>query len=58
MAQKSTSLNDIAGWVRNNDGGSVEMEAQGIKEQIDKMTELIKNESFIELKIWKKKLFL
>ena len=48
-AQKSASLNDITGWVRNNDDGSVEMEAQGIKEQIDKMIELIKNGSFIEI---------
>ena len=48
-AQKSASLYDVTGWVRNNYDGSVEMGAQGTEEQIDKMIELIKQGSFIQI---------
>ena len=48
-AEKSASLCGVNGWVKNNEDGSVEMEAQGDKEQIDKMIELIKKGNFIEI---------
>ena len=48
-AEKCASLCGINGWVKNNDDMSVEMEAQGFKEQIDKMIELIKKGNFIEI---------
>ena len=48
-AEKSASLYDIYGWIKNNDNGSVEMEAQGKEENIDKMIDLIKKGNFIEV---------
>ena len=54
-AEKSSSLYDIYGWIRNNDDGSVDMEAQGRKENIDKMIELIKKGNFIEIDVIEEK---
>ncbi len=48
-AEKSASLCGVKGWVKNNDDMSVEMEAQGYREQIDKMIELIKKGNFIDI---------
>ena len=48
-AEKSASLCGVNGWVKNNDDMSVEMEAQGYREQIDKMIELIKKGNFIDI---------
>lgn len=39
----------ISGWVRNEMDGSVEMELQGIRPEIDKMKDRLKNERFIEI---------
>ena len=54
-AEKSASLYDIYGWIRNNDNGSVEMEVQGREENIDKMIELIKKGNFIEVDVIEEK---
>ena len=48
-AEKSASIYGINGWIRNNNDGSVDMEAQGNKENIEKMIELIKRGNFIEI---------
>ena len=37
----------VTGWVRNNSDGTVEMEAQGTEEQINKMLVLINRGSYI-----------
>ena len=54
-AEKSASIYDIYGWIRNNSDGSVEMEVQGEEENIDKMIELIKKGNFIEVDIIEEK---
>ncbi len=54
-AEKSASIYGINGWVRNNDDGSVDMEAQGDKENIEKMIELIKKGNFIEIDLVEEK---
>ena len=54
-AEKSASLYDINGWIKNNIDGSVEMEAQGEEENIDKMLELIKKGNFIEVDVIEEK---
>ena len=47
----------INGWAKNNDEISVEIEAQGNKEQIDKMIELIKKGNYKEIYCWRKNYF-
>ena len=54
-AEKSASLYDIYGWIKNNDNGSVEMEVQGKEENIDKMIDLIKKGNFIEVNAMEEK---
>ena len=54
-AEKSASIYDIYGWIRNNSDGSVEMEVQGEEENIDKMIELIKQGNFIEVDVIEEK---
>ena len=54
-AEKSASLYDIYGWIKNNDNGSIEMEAQGKEENIDKMIDLIKKGNFIEVNAMEEK---
>ena len=54
-AEKSASIYGINGWVRNNDDGSVDMEAQGDKENIEEMIELIKKGNFIEIDLVEEK---
>ena len=54
-AEKSASIYDIYGWIRNNSDGSVEMEVQGEEENIDKMIELIKKGNFIEVDVIEEK---
>lgn len=39
----------VTGWVKNEWDGSVEMEAQGSKEQIDKMLKLINKSPYIQI---------
>lgn len=39
----------ITGWVRNDWGGEVKMEAQGTRAQIAGMINLLKNERFISI---------
>ena len=48
-AEKSASIYDVIGWIRNNDDGSVEMEAQGSKDNLDNMIDLIKKGNFIQI---------
>ena len=48
-AEKSASIYDVIGWIRNNDDGSVEMEAQGAKDNLDNMIDLIKKGNFIQI---------
>ena len=48
-AEKSASIYGIKGWIRNNDDGTVEMEAQGERENIMNMMDLIKQGNFIEI---------
>jgi len=48
-AEKSASIYDIVGWIRNNDDGSVEMEAQGATDNLDNMIDLIKKGNFIRI---------
>ena len=48
-AEKSVSIYGIKGWIRNNDDGTVEMEAQGERENIMNMMDLIKQGNFIEI---------
>lgn len=45
----------ITGWVRNEWDGTVEMEAQGAKEQINKMLQLINQGSYIQVEDIKRK---
>ena len=54
-AEKSASIYDIYGWIKNNSDGSVEMEVQGEEENIDKMIELIKQGNFIEVNVIEEK---
>ena len=54
-AEKSASIYDIYGWIKNNSDGSVEMEVQGEEENIDKMIELIKQGNFIEVDVIEEK---
>ena len=54
-AEKSASIYDIYGWIRNNSDISVEMEVQGEEENIDKMIELIKQGNFIEVDVIEEK---
>ena len=37
----------VTGWVRNNEDGSVEMEAQGTEEQIYRMLTMLNKDSYI-----------
>ena len=54
-AEKSASIYGINGWIRNNDDGTVDMEAQGNKENIEKMIELMKKGNFIEIDLVEEK---
>ena len=47
-AEKNASIYDIVGWIRSNDDGSVEMEAQGSRDNLDNMIDLIKKGNFIQ----------
>lgn len=42
------SLN-ITGWVRNEDDGTVEMEAQGSEAQINRMLSMLNKDSYIRI---------
>lgn len=37
----------VTGWVKNNEDGSVEMEAQGTEEQIYRMLTMLNKDSYI-----------
>ncbi len=54
-AEKSASIYGINGWIRNNDDGTVDMEAQGNRDNIEKMIELIKKGNFIEIEMVEEK---
>ena len=54
-AEKSASVYGINGWIRNNDDGTVDMEAQGNRDNIEKMIELIKKGNFIEIEMVEEK---
>ncbi|MDE7313902.1 MAG: acylphosphatase [Eubacterium sp.] len=39
----------VTGWVRNNQDGTVEMEAQGSEGQIQKMLQMLQRDSYIRI---------
>ncbi len=39
----------ITGWVRNNDDGTVEMEAQGSETQLNRMLSMLNKDSYIRI---------
>lgn len=46
-AHNAASMYGVTGWVKNLYDGSVEMEAQGKEEDIDKMIQAIQNSRYI-----------
>lgn len=46
-AQNAASMYSVTGWVKNLYDGSVEMEAQGIEEDIDKVILALQNSRYI-----------
>lgn len=48
-AKHAAELLGVTGWVRNEWDGSVEMEAQGTKEQMNEMFLLIAKGSYIQI---------
>lgn len=46
-AQNAASLYSVTGWVKNLYDGSVEMEAQGLEEDIDKVIQSLQNSRYI-----------
>ncbi len=39
----------VTGWVKNREDGSVEMEAQGTQEQINRMLTMLNRDSYIRI---------
>lgn len=48
-AKNAAQYHNVAGYVRNLDDGTVEMEAEGAEEAIDKMILTIENSRYIEI---------
>lgn len=46
-AQNAASLYSVTGWVKNLYDGSVEMEAQGTEEDIDKVVQALQDSHYI-----------
>lgn len=46
-AQNAASLYSVTGWVKNLYDGSVEMEAQGTEEDIDKVVQALQDSRYI-----------
>lgn len=46
-AQNAASLYSVTGWVKNLYDGSVEMEAQGTEEDIDKVVQALQDSCYI-----------
>lgn len=46
-AQNAASMYGVTGWVKNLYDGSVEMEAQGLEEDIDKVIQSLRNSRYI-----------
>ena len=46
-AQNAASMYSVTGWVKNLYDGSVEMEAQGLEEDIDKVIQSLQNSRYI-----------
>lgn len=46
-ATHAASMYGITGWVCNRYDGSVEMEAQGLPEAIDRMVQILRNDRYI-----------
>ena len=46
-AQNAASLYSVTGWVKNLYDGSVEMEAQGTEEDIDKVVQTLQDSHYI-----------
>ena len=46
-AQNAASLYSVTGWVKNLYDGSVEMEAQGTEEDIDKVVQTLQDSRYI-----------
>lgn len=47
LAQNAASLYSVTGWVKNLYDGSVEMEAQGTEEDIDKVVQTLQDSRYI-----------
>ena len=39
----------LTGWVRNLEDGSVEMEAEGSEEDIDRLLQMLQNDRYIDI---------
>ncbi len=39
----------LTGWVRNLEDGSVEMEAEGAEEDIDRLLQMLQNDRYIDI---------
>ena len=39
----------LTGWVRNHEDGSVEMEAEGPEEDIDRLLQMLQNDRYIDI---------
>lgn len=48
-AKYAADLLGVSGWVRNNDDGSVSMEAQGEPDALQKLTDLIAQGKYISI---------
>ena len=46
-AQNAASMYSVTGWIKNLYDGSVEMEAQGLEEDIDKVIQSLQNSRYI-----------
>lgn len=48
-ARNAANLHNVTGFVRNLDDGTVEMEAEGSEEDIDKMIQTIEQSRYIQI---------
>ena len=48
-ARHAAGLFHVTGWVRNRYDGSVAMEVQGERDDIDRMIEWLRNEPFLDI---------
>ena len=48
-ASQSGEMLGLTGWVRNLEDGSVEMEAEGSEEDIDRLLQMLQNDRYIDI---------